>query len=67
MPAQWTADIVGEMHLYGISAKTLSLRLGLHPKYVSAILNGKREPQNAEQTFRAALDELIAEKNGKEV
>lgn len=60
MPAQWTADIIGEMHLAGISSKFLAEHMGLHPKYVSAILNGHREPADAEQKFRAALDELVA-------
>lgn len=67
MPAQWTADIVGEMHLVGISSKTLAEHMGLHPKYVSAILNGHRAPSKAEQKFRAALDELIALKNSTAV
>lgn len=61
MPAQWTADIIGEMHLHGITAKQLSTRLGYNPKYVSAILNGHREPKGAEQAFRNALRKLISQ------
>lgn len=61
MPAQWTADIIGEMHLFRISKKTLAEQLGMTPEYVSMVLNGHREPPDAEQRFRAALDELIAE------
>ena len=62
MPAQWTADIVGKMHIYGITAKKLAEHLNYNPKYVSVVLNGKREPKNAEQIFRKGLDELIATK-----
>lgn len=62
MPAQWTGEVLGKMHIYGITSKKLSDKLSMHPKYVSMVLNGKREPKNAEQIFRAALDELIAEK-----
>ncbi len=62
MPAQWTGEVLGKMHINGITAKKLSEKLSMHPKYVSAVLNGKREPKNAEQVFREALDELIAEK-----
>ena len=62
MPAQWTAEIVGQMHLHGISAKSLAAQLGLHEKYVSAILNGHRAPANAEEKFKNALHELIREK-----
>ena len=60
MPAQWTADIIGKMHISGITAKQLAEHLHYTPKYVSAVLNGKREPRNAEQVFRKGLEELIA-------
>ena len=60
MPAQWTADIIGKMHISGITAKQLAEHLQYNPKYVSAVLNGKREPRNAEQVFRKGLEELIA-------
>lgn len=65
MPAQWTADIVGKMHLLGITALELSNQLGYNPKYVSAVLNGHRKPKGAEERFRKALDELILSKNTK--
>lgn len=45
MPAQWTAEMIGAMHLIGITAKELSKQLGYNPKYVSAVLNGKRNPK----------------------
>ena len=60
MPAQWTADIIGKMHISGITAKQRAEHLHYNPKYVSAVLNGKREPRNAEQVFRKGLEELIA-------
>ena len=60
MPAQWTADIIGKMHISGITAKQHAEHLHYNPKYVSAVLNGKREPRNAEQVFRKGLEELIA-------
>ena len=60
MPAQWTADIIGKMHISGITAKQLAEHLHYNPKYVSAVLNGTREPRNAEQVFRKGLEELIA-------
>lgn len=67
MPAQWTADIVGKMHLHGITAIELSNQLDYNPKYVSAVLNGRREPKGAEERFRKALDELILNNNKKSV
>ncbi|WOC33023.1 MULTISPECIES: helix-turn-helix domain-containing protein [Caproicibacterium] len=62
MPAQWTAELLGKMHMHGITAKLLAEQLGYHPKYVSAVMNGHKEPKKAEQRFNAALDELIKEK-----
>lgn len=59
MPAQWTADLIGKMHLNKITAKQLAIKAGLNPKYLSGILNGHYEPKNAEITLRAAIDALI--------
>lgn len=58
MPAQWTADLIGEMHLKGVTCKSLAAEAGWHEKYLSAVLNGHREPKNAERTLRTALDRL---------
>lgn len=60
MLAQWTGEVVGKMHIYGVTAKELARHLGYHEKYVSAVLNGKRSPEGAEIGFKAALDEIIA-------
>ena len=62
MPAQWTADVIGKMHVKGIRAKELSTHMGLNPKYVSAVLNGHRCPKGAEARFRIALTEIISQR-----
>lgn len=62
MPAQWTGDIIGQMHLIGTTSSELSKQLGYNPKYVSAILNGKRSPKGAEEKFRKALQEIKMKK-----
>lgn len=59
MPEQWTAEIVGKMHLYAISRSEVAAAIGCTLEYVSAVLNGKRKPKDAEQKFSVALDELI--------
>lgn len=64
MPAQWTAELLGEMHLHRITAIQLSKKLGMNPKYVSAVMNGRRSPKEAEVKFKTALAELINEKKG---
>lgn len=63
MPAQWTGRLIGEMHLNGITAKQLAAEAGYTAEYVSMVLNGHRQPKNAEQTLRAALDRLIVAQN----
>lgn len=64
MPAQWTGKLVGEIHNAGLTIKTVAKRAKLNPKYVSQILNADREAPKAEKKLRAALDELIKEKEG---
>lgn len=60
MLAQWTADLVGQMHKHKISKTQLADHMGVTREYVSMVLNGHRDPVGAEQRFRTALDELIA-------
>ena len=62
MPAQWTGEVVGKLHNNGITAKDLAAYLGLNPRYVSTILNGKRNPKNAEKKFREGLDNMLRER-----
>ena len=59
MPAQWTAKLIGEMHLAGVTAKQLAAAVGWHEKYLSAVLNGHRNPQGAEEKLWTALNGLI--------
>lgn len=62
MPAQWTAEVIGKMHLSGITAKHLAAEVGWHDKYLSAVLNGHRNPAGAEEKLTAALERLVAAK-----
>lgn len=66
MLAQWISDLVGKMHRWRISKKRLAEYLGVTPEYVSMVLNGHREPANAEEKFNAAVDAIIAEMEGRE-
>lgn len=60
MPAKWTADLLGEMHLAGVTAKQLAAEVGRNPKYLSVVLNGHKEPKGAEKKLNEALGRLLA-------
>ena len=59
MPAKWTGDLLGEMHLAGVTAKQLAAEVGWHPKYLSVVLNGHKNPKGAEQKLNDALGRLV--------
>ena len=63
MPAQWTAEIIGEMHLNNITAKQLAQEVDWHPKYLSQVLNGHKEPKGAEKKLKEALDRIKQRRN----
>lgn len=62
MPAKWTGDLLGEMHLAGITAKKLAEEVGWNSKYLSVVLNGHKEPKGAKEKLNAALERLKAQK-----
>lgn len=61
LPKKWTGDLVGLMHNHKITFQMLADKLGVTNRYVSMVLNGHRNPDDAEARFRAAVNELIAE------
>lgn len=61
MPEKWTGDVVGAMHVAGITAKQLAHKMGVNEKYLSAVLNSKKNPKGAEDKCKAALSELLTE------
>lgn len=62
MPEKWTGDLLGRMHLAGITAKELAAEAGLNDKYVSLLMNGHRNPKGAEAKLNAAFERLIQRK-----
>lgn len=65
MIAQWTADIVGQMHLHRITVKRLAKEAGYNEKYLSGVLNGHYDTKVAENKLREALARLISESVGE--
>lgn len=66
MPEQWTADLLGKMHMAGITAKQLSEEAGMNPKYVSTIINGHVNPKNAEKVLNAAFQRIVEAKEKRQ-
>ena len=60
MPKDWTGDLVGLMHMHRITNKRLADHMGITDRYVSMVLNGKREPPDAEARFSQAVREIIS-------
>lgn len=60
--AEWTNNLVGKMH-GKIKKKELAEHLGYTPEYVSEVLNGKREPKNAQEKFEKAVEEMLNNEN----
>lgn len=63
MLAQWIGELVGQMHNNKISKSQLAEHMGVSREYVSMVLNGHRNPVEAEKRFRTAVSEIVAQKN----
>lgn len=60
MPDKWIAKAVGLMHTHHITGGALAEKMGIRREYLSAILNGKRCPKDAEQKIMSAINEMIS-------
>ena len=61
----WQGDVKGMMYSNGITGEMLADKLGLTQGYVAQVFTGKRTPAGAEERFRRAVAEIIAERNEK--
>ena len=62
MLAQWMEAFFGKKRAYKVKDSEIADEVGWHPKYLSAVLNGHRSPQGAEEKLTAALDRIIERK-----
>lgn len=65
MPKEWTGVLVGLMHCNRITNIQLADKLEVTYQYVSMILNGHRNPPDAEERFNQALQEIIRDRKEK--
>ena len=62
MLEKWTGDLVGAMHMAGVTKKQLAESVGWNDKYLSVVLNGHKNPKGAKEKLFDALNRLIAER-----
>ena len=60
MKELWTGDLVGKMHVAGVTQEDLAAALGWNKAYISMILNGSRKPAGAREKLEAAFDSVVA-------
>lgn len=69
MRPEWTGDVIGKLHVHGLSIKELAESMGYSYEYLSVILNGKREPTGIREKVEDAVNKLIEQRkegeNGK--
>ena len=62
MNLSWQAEVFAMMKDNNISRSDLAEAAGVTPEYVSMVLNKRRNPAGAENTFRSAIQKLLTEK-----
>ena len=65
MPAQWTGELIGKMHINGITSKQLAEEAGLNPKYLSGVLNGRYTSSKAEKKLADAFQRNVQKKKAE--
>ena len=61
---KWTGRLIGRMHVENVTYEQLGAEMGIGKSYVSMILNGERKPKGIRQRMEAALDAVLAKRNG---
>ena len=56
---KWTGDLVGKMHINGVTYEDLGNEIGWTKAYVCMILNDTRQPDGAREKLEAAYDSII--------
>lgn len=56
MPNEWSANIVAQMHSKRITGKKLAELTGYTPQYISQVLNGHKDTNQARARIEEALE-----------
>lgn len=64
MPEAWTGELIGKMHMAKVRMKDLAEETGWTKGYITMIMNGKRNPENAEQRLNDAFESVLRKRKG---
>lgn len=59
MLAEWTGRVVGDLHMQGITMQQLAAEMGITNRYLAMIINGHRNPPDAEKRCREAIERIV--------
>lgn len=63
MQLDWTAEVVGRMHLASITGRQLAEECGISNTYLSVVLHGKKGSEKTKKLILAALSRLEQKKS----
>lgn len=63
MREEWTGDLIGRLHVEGVTRQELAEELGVSKAYVTMILNSARSPAGAQERLNGALDAIVKRKH----
>lgn len=62
MPEKWTGELLMIMHNNKIRRAEVAKKLGISKAYATQILNGLRGPLRMEEKMRAAVEDILTER-----
>ena len=65
MPEMWTGQIIGKLHVNGITQRQLAEEMGLTEQYVSMLLNSVKPSASAEERMDAAIAAILEKRKGE--
>lgn len=61
----WTGELIAKMHISGVTRQDLADELQCTKAYVTMILNGFRNPDNAKERLNSAFEAVLQKREGK--
>ena len=61
----WTGELIAKMHISGVTRQELADELQCTKAYVTMILNGFRNPDNAQERLNSAFEAVLQKREGQ--